>query len=120
MLASPLLSLMAYPKMAHALSADLEALKAGCNLSALTSTKIPFICFDLAGGANFAGSNVLVGGPSGQLDIDNLSWANGYSRLGVPADMMPNAGVPPVVTLSRNLACTFMQIARFCGVSGKD
>ena len=31
--------------------------------------KIPFICFDLAGGGNIAGSNVLVGGPKGQLDF---------------------------------------------------
>ena len=41
--------------------------------------KIPFICFDLAGGANMAGSNVLIGGPGGQLDF--LSTA-GYGKLG--------------------------------------
>ena len=50
--------------------------------------KIPFICFDLAGGGNIAGSNVLVGGPKGQLDF--LSVA-GYSKLGLPGTMVPNA-----------------------------
>jgi hypothetical protein len=50
------------------------------------ATKIPFICFDLAGGANIAGSNVLVGGPGGQLDF--LSTA-GYSKQGLPGDRTP-------------------------------
>jgi len=31
--------------------------------------KIPFICFDLAGGANISGSNVLVGKSGGQSDF---------------------------------------------------
>ena len=46
--------------------------------------KIPFICFDLAGGANIAGSNVLVGKEGGQLDF--LS-TQGYSKLGLPGTM---------------------------------
>ena len=50
--------------------------------------KIPFICFDLAGGANISGSNVLVGGPGGQRD--SLSTA-GYSKLGLPPDIVPDA-----------------------------
>ena len=50
--------------------------------------KIPFICIDLAGGANMAGSNVLTGGQGGQRDF--LSVA-GYGRLGLPGDMVPNA-----------------------------
>jgi len=33
-----------------------------CGLDGGSSRKIPFISFDLAGGANMAGSNVLVGG----------------------------------------------------------
>jgi hypothetical protein len=49
--------------------------------------KIPFICFDLAGGANIAGSNVLVGQQNGQLDV--LSTA-GYSKLGLPGNMIPS------------------------------
>src|SRR5215471_17242604 len=47
---------------------------------------VPFICLDLAGGANIAGSNVLVGGPGGQLD---LLTAAGYSKLGLPSSMTP-------------------------------
>jgi len=50
--------------------------------------KIPFICFDLAGGANMAGSNVLVGQQGGQMD--DLSTA-GYNKLGLPGDMVPSA-----------------------------
>jgi len=50
------------------------------------SGRIPFICFDLAGGASVAGSNVMVGGPGGQLDL--LADA-GYEKLGLPDDMLP-------------------------------
>jgi hypothetical protein len=59
----------------------------GCGISA-GAGKIPFICFDLAGGANIAGSNVLIGGQGGQLDF--LSTA-GYSKLGLPGDMTPGS-----------------------------
>jgi hypothetical protein len=48
--------------------------------------KIPFICFDLAGGANISGSNVLVGKSGGQSDF--LSTA-GYEKMGLPGDMVP-------------------------------
>src|SRR5262245_25897416 len=40
---------------------------------------VPFIVLDLAGGANIAGSNVMVGGPGGQTDF---LTAPGYSTLG--------------------------------------
>ncbi len=57
--------------------------------------KIPFICFDLAGGANISGSNVLVGQSGGQSDF--LGTA-GYEKMGLPGDMVPGltdaAGVP--------------------------
>jgi hypothetical protein len=56
-----------------------------CNLST-GAGRIPFVCFDLAGGANIAGSNVLVGGPGGQLD---LLTGDGYSKLGLPNSMTP-------------------------------
>jgi hypothetical protein len=69
-----------------ALSPDLEALRASCGIEVLGAGKIPFICIDLAGGANMAGSNVLVGGPGGQLDF--LTTA-GYGQLGLPGDMVP-------------------------------
>jgi hypothetical protein len=58
----------------------------GCNIR-LGSPRVPFICFDLAGGANIAGSNVLVGKGGGQLDF--LS-TQGYSKLGLPGNMLPN------------------------------
>jgi hypothetical protein len=61
----------------------------GCVLRAGAGL-IPFLALDLAGGANIAGSNVLVGGPGGQLD---LLTAAGYSKLGLPSRMTPsNAG----------------------------
>jgi hypothetical protein len=75
---------------AHAaLSQDLlDAIRSkGCGINASASGAIPFICFDLAGGANIAGSNVLVGGRGGQLDF--LSTA-GYRKLGLPGDQLPN------------------------------
>jgi hypothetical protein len=52
----------------------------------LAGGMIPFIAIDLAGGANIAGSNVLVGGPGGQLD---LLTTQGYQLLGLPASMTP-------------------------------
>ncbi|KPK39614.1 MAG: general secretion pathway protein GspF [Gammaproteobacteria bacterium SG8_47] len=85
-----LLGLLASPRSAHAaLSADIAALKAQCGIAAVGAGKIPFICIDLAGGANIAGSNVLIGDQSG--DFSGISAA-GYSKLGLPADMIP--GVP--------------------------
>ncbi len=83
-----LLSLFANPRAAQAeLSGDLTTLAAGinCGLGGVGGGKIPFICFDLAGGANIAGSNVLVGRNS---PLDVLSTA-GYSKLGLPGDMIP-------------------------------
>lgn len=80
---------------AHAISPNLldsaHTNYTSCDLGAVAGRKIPFICFDLAGGANIAGSNVIVGGPGGQRDA--LS-AGGYSRLGLPADIMPFAVNP--------------------------
>jgi hypothetical protein len=89
---SSMLSMLAQPKNAVAgLSPDIEALKARCGIATQGAGKIPFIVFDLAGGANMAGSNVLVGGRGGQLDF--LS-AQGYSRQGLPADMLPSIANP--------------------------
>ena len=84
---STLFSLFGNPRAAQAsLSADLELLKQSCGLAVPGAGKIPFICFDLAGGASTAGSNVLTGGRDGQLDF--LSTA-GYSKLGLPGDQIP-------------------------------
>jgi len=74
--------------LAHAdLAADLDALRAPsqCNITD-GSGKIPFMCFDLAGGVNIANSNVLVGGQGGQSDF--LS-TQGYQKMGLPGDMVP-------------------------------
>ena len=83
-----LLGLLADPRAARAaLAPDIQSAVTACNITT-GAGKIPFICFDLAGGGNIAGSNVLVGGPKGQLDF--LSVA-GYSKLGLPGTMVPNA-----------------------------
>ncbi len=84
------MSLFANPRAAYAaLSPDLQALTQSCGIAVQGAGKIPFIAFDLAGGANIAGSNVLVGKEGGQLDF--LS-TGGYSKLGLPGDQ-----IPPVV-----------------------
>jgi len=80
--------LLANPKTAQAqLATDIQSAVQACNISA-GAGKIPFICFDLAGGGNIAGSNVLVGQQGGQLDF--LSVA-GYNKLGLPGTMVPHA-----------------------------
>lgn len=81
------LGLFANPqKAAASLSSDvLDVLNNTCG-GISSANRIPFICFDLAGGANIAGSNVLVGKQGGQLDF--LSTA-GYSKQGLPGDMIP-------------------------------
>ena len=82
-----LLGLLANPRSARAaLAPDIATAVTGCGITT-GAGKIPFICFDLAGGGNIAGSNVLVGGPKGQLDF--LSVA-GYSKLGLPGGMIPS------------------------------
>jgi hypothetical protein len=87
----PLVSLLADPRAAHAASptlpTDIQNAISACNITAGAGL-IPFICFDLSGGANILGSNVLVGGPGGQLDF--LSVA-GYNKLGLPGTMVPNS-----------------------------
>lgn len=60
-----------------------------CGVAVNGAGKIPFICFDLAGGSSTAGSNVLVGREGGQLDF---LTTEGYERQGLPGDM-----VPPIV-----------------------
>jgi len=78
----------------HGLSPDLITLanslrdaggNPSCSLGGSGANPLPFICFDLAGGANIAGSNVLVGRDT---QMDFLTTA-GYSKLGLPGDMIP-------------------------------
>ena len=72
-----------------ALSADIQALLGStqCNV-ATNATGIPVICFDLAGGANLVGSEVIVGQKGGQA---NFLTTAGYGKMGVPGNMVPSA-----------------------------
>ena len=92
-----ILSMFSNPReAAAALSGDLSPLLLNpCQIATNGAGKIPFICFDLAGGANIAGSNVLVGQEGGQLDF--LSSA-GYRKMGLPGDMVPGL-VDPTLNL---------------------
>jgi len=83
-------SLFSNPRAAYAQLADdlRPLLTSPCDINVFGAGKIPFICFDLAGGANMAGSNVLVGQQGGQMD--DLSTA-GYNKMGLPGDMVPSA-----------------------------
>jgi hypothetical protein len=86
------MSLFANPREAYAaLSTDLSSLRTACGIAANGAGKVPFICFDLAGGANIAGSNVLIGQQGGQSDF--LS-TDGYRRQGLPGDMVPGLTDP--------------------------
>lgn len=92
-----ILSMFSNPReAAAALSGDLSPLLLNpCQIATNGAGKIPFICFDLAGGANINGSNVLVGQEGGQMDF--LSSA-GYRKMGLPGDMVPGL-VDPTLNL---------------------
>jgi hypothetical protein len=94
------MSMLAARKANATLAPDLAGLADGCGLSA-GDRRIPFICFDLAGGANIAGSNVLVGQQGGQMDF--LS-TQGYSKLGLPGNMLPNNATTNFVNTEFGLA----------------
>jgi hypothetical protein len=89
------------PRRASALSGNLDDVARDvCGITG-GAGKIPFICFDLAGGANIAGSNVLVGKQLGQLDT--LS-TQGYSKLGLPSNMLPNSSTGNFIDTQFGLA----------------
>lgn len=79
-MAPSLLGFLARTPEAYAQAAE-------CGVATTTAGKVPFLAFDLAGGASIAGSNVMVGGKGGQLDF---LPAAGYQKLGLPADMLPS------------------------------
>jgi hypothetical protein len=88
------LSLLIASQRAGAMSPDLEAMllpenQPGglCNVQA-GAGKIPFICFDLAGGANLNGSEILIGQSGNPL---NFLSTQGYATLGLPGNMTPNS-----------------------------
>lgn len=82
------------PSIATLLARDAYGQAAECqidNSPLLGAGKIPFLGIDQGGGANIAGSNIIVGGPAGQEDF--LS-PNGYAKLGLPQAILPqNVGV---------------------------
>ena len=90
--APALLAMMFGPEQARAMSPDLEAMlgPTQCAIQA-GAGKVPFICFDLAGGANLMGSESLLGQSGNPLNF--LSTA-GYSKLGLPGNMTPNSPNP--------------------------
>lgn len=89
-------SLFTNPREARAaLSGDIQTLKNSCGIATQGAGKVPFICFDLAGGANIAGSNVLVGQQGGQQDFVTTA---GYNKLGLPGDMVPSITNPDTQT----------------------
>jgi hypothetical protein len=69
------------------LSSDIQSLQAACGITS-SASGIPFIAFDLAGGANLVGSEVLMGVQGGQTNF--LSTA-GYGKLGLPGNMVPTS-----------------------------
>ena len=87
---SAMVSAFMNPRAARAatLAQDVQDLQQSCGIITNGAGKIPFICFDLTGGANLNGSEILIGGKGGQLDF--LSTA-GYGKLGLPGDMLPNS-----------------------------
>jgi hypothetical protein len=99
-LAPSVLGALLGPRSARALTPEMQALAESCGIVDFDA-KVPFMCFDLAGGANIAGSNVLVGQQGGQLDF--LSTA-GYSKLGLPGDMLPNSSTTNFVNVEFGLA----------------
>jgi hypothetical protein len=104
-LGGSIFSLVANPRAAEAaLSADLLAMRSACGIAAQGAGKIPFICFDLAGGANIAGSNVLIGQRGGQMDF--LS-ASGYSKQGLPLAMSPAASTAANPLINTELGLSF-------------
>jgi hypothetical protein len=81
--------LKAHAARAGGLDGDIQALvgQGQCFVPAGGSA-LPFICFDLAGGANLVGSEALVGVQGGQANF--LSTA-GFNKLGVPGNMVPTS-----------------------------
>lgn len=84
MIAAPsLLGLIKSPEARAQALADPD-----CGIGSALGSRLPFIVFDLGGGASTCGSNVLVTGQNGQFD--EISEA-GYQKLGLPPDMTPVA-----------------------------
>src|ERR1700733_6717335 len=122
-----LAALLANPKIAHAQRAgDIASAVKSCGITQ-GAGMIPFICFDLSGGANMMGSNVLGGMQGGQLDFISVA---GYSKLGLPGSMIPNSSTTNNIDASltlryqkdsaqlRGIKTTFTNTAAMADVTG--
>lgn len=69
-----------------------EVLAADVCIHEKICANIPFICFDAAGGMNWAGGNVIVGFGSGedQMDFGSAATMSDYIKLGLPSTMHPS------------------------------
>ncbi len=79
------------PSIATLLAREVHA-QTGCQIASggtLGAGKIPFLAIDQAGGANIAGSNVMVGKAGGQLDFLDPA---GYAKLGLAGRDSPADG----------------------------
>lgn len=104
------------PSLLSMLGVNRANAQASCALTGAGAGKIPFIGIDLAGGANIAGSNVMIGGPGGQEDPLN---EEGYMRLGLPLDMTPlNAQLANPFDRTMNLVFHF-DSAMLAGILSK-
>jgi hypothetical protein len=81
------LAMLIGSEKARALAPDLDAMRIPCGIVG-GAGKIPFIAFDLAGGANLTGSEMLCGQSGDPLNF--LSTA-GYATLGLPGNMTPGS-----------------------------
>jgi len=95
---------VAAPSILSMLGAKEASAQASCALTGTGSGQVPFIAIDLGGGANIAGSNVMVGGPGGQEDF---LTEGGYERLGLPLDMTPLNSTITAIDRSMNLGFHF-------------
>jgi hypothetical protein len=122
-----LAALLANPKIAHAqLAPDIASAVTSCGITQ-GAGMIPFICFDLSGGGNIMGSNVLGGMQGGQLDFISVA---GYSKLGLPGSMIPNSSTANNIDASltlryqkdsahlRGIKTTFTNTAAMANVTG--
>jgi hypothetical protein len=103
------------PSLLSMLGVNKANAQASCALTGAGAGKVPFIGIDLGGGANIAGSNVMVGGPGGQ---DDPIAEDGYERLGLPLDMTPLNTAITAVDRTMNLAFHF-DSAMFAGILDK-
>ena len=79
------------PSLATMVSRAHAACDLGVDNGLIGAGKIPFIGIDQGGGANIAGSNVMVGGAGGQEDFLPM---DAYETLGLPSAISPqNVGV---------------------------